>query len=481
MSTSTTKKTRNALSAHSWIGVFLGAFLYLICISGALSVFYQEWERWEQPNIPEFTDTTPEQVQRVFDLFRQRYDAPTEHYHVVLPTSGIPRLVVEDDHIAHFVSEKGELLEIEKPLFTTLLTHLHEFLHLPSSIGVVVVSLFGAMICGLIVSGIIAHKRIIKDAFRFRRGGSGLQQNIDLHNRIGVWASPFHLIIGVTGTYFGLAGIVLVIVAQTFYGGDRDAVIGEVFTPEPELSLPLQPINVGQAYAKTLELAPDGKPIFLTVHEPNTEGQFIEVYTKIPGKLIYSENYRFKPDGTFIGTAGYQDGAVGKQAIYSLYRLHFGDFAGLPMKIVYFVLGMMLTLLATSGINIWLLKQNRTQSRLAGAWHGIVWGTPIALSISAMCVFTLQYDGVAIFWIPLLTVIAFATGFSSLTKQRLQQMAAFSLLMALVVYGIEHQAGVFAVPSLLLNIPILLYALFLLHQSKLPVPNALNGSAVGAN
>ena len=470
MTTSTTKKTRNALSAHSWIGVFFGAFLYLICISGALSVFYQEWERWEQPNIPEFSETSPERVQQVFDTFRQRYDTETEHYHVVLPTSGIPRLVVEDDHVAHFVSEEGELLEIEKPTFTTLLTHLHEFLHLPTNIGVVIVSLFGAMICGLIVSGIVAHKRIIKDAFRFRRGGSGLQQNIDLHNRIGVWASPFHLIIGVTGTYFGLAGIVLVIVAQAFYGGDREAVIGEVFTAEPELSLPIQPVEVGKALAKTLELEPEGKPIFLTVHEPNSEGQFIEVYTKIQGKLIYSENYRFKPDGTYIGSAGYKEGELGKQAIYSLYRLHFGDFAGLPMKLVYFVLGMMLTLLATSGINIWLLKQNRTETRLARVWHGIVWGTPIALSISAILVFTRQYEGVAIFWVPLLLVVALAAGLTSMNKRRLQQLTAFSLLSALLVYGMTHQSGVFAIPSLLLNVPILLYAVYLLYRSRVDTP-----------
>ena len=227
---------------------------------------------------------------------------------------------------------------------------------------------------------------------------------------------------------------------------------------------------MGKALAKTLELEPEGKPIFLTVHEPNSEGQFIEVYTKIQGKLIYSENYRFKPDGTYIGSAGYKEGELGKQAIYSLYRLHFGDFAGLPMKLVYFVLGMLLTLLATSGINIWLLKQNRTETRLARVWHGIVWGTPIALSVSAILVFTLQYEGVAIFWVPLLLVVALAAGVTSMNKRRLQQLTAFSLLSALLAYGMTHQAGVFAIPSLLLNVPILLYAVYLLYRSRVDTP-----------
>ena len=56
--------------------------------------------------------------------------------------------------------------------WTHLLLNLHIYLHLPSTLGLIVVGALGAMLFGLIVSGFLAHPRIVKDAFRLRLGGS---------------------------------------------------------------------------------------------------------------------------------------------------------------------------------------------------------------------------------------------------------------------------------------------------------------------
>src|SRR5690606_35221790 len=42
-----------------------------------------------------------------------------------------------------------------------------------------------------------------------------------------------------------------------------------------------------------------------------------------------------------------------------LYRLHFGDFGGYPLKMIYFILGIMGCLVITSGILIWLVARNK--------------------------------------------------------------------------------------------------------------------------
>ena len=108
------------------------------------------------------------------------------------------------------------------------------------------------------------------------------------------------------------------------------------------------------------------------MHEVNTPEQFIEIYARVPGKMIYSENYRFDSAGNYLGTAGYADGHWGKQVVYAMYRLHFGDFAGIPSKLLYFVLGIMLTVLCISGMEIWLAKKANPPlaTRL---WHCVVW------------------------------------------------------------------------------------------------------------
>ena len=43
---------RAMLAGHSALGLAFAALIYVVCISGAMSVFLFELQRWEQPNAP---------------------------------------------------------------------------------------------------------------------------------------------------------------------------------------------------------------------------------------------------------------------------------------------------------------------------------------------------------------------------------------------------------------------------------------------
>lgn len=458
--------TKRSLAAHTWLGLFISAIMYMICLSGTIAVFHQEFERWEQPQITEMQDFSTDAVDKAYDDFVARYPQDTGHMHVVFPSSGIPRLVVENDHVAHFVEPDGSLAQIEKPLWTKMLVDLHLYMHLPQSFGMVLVSAFGALLCALIISGFLAHPRIIKDAFRWRRGGTGLQENIDLHNRFSVWASPFHIMIAITGAYFGLAGILIVLISQAFYGGDRQAVIDLAFTPEPELSQPLVRPKIDEAINYVQQNDPEGELIFLTVHEPNTTGQFIEIYVKQPGRLIYSENYRFDVDGKFIGTGGYKNGPAGKQIIYSMYRLHFGDFFGLTSKILYFILGLMLTAVSATGINIWL-KKRKHEDIFNRLWPAFVWGSPTALALSASLQLYINIRLDASLWIIITVILAGTIRHKNVHElnRYLKLALSISILVLLVTYSLKFGSASFSIAALQLNIPLLLFAIMLAYKN----------------
>ena len=159
---------QNALNAHTWVGVFLSVLLFLVCLSGTVAVFHLEFERWEQPHIEEMKNVSPEVVEKAMDTFLAQNTQESHHLYVVFPTSDIPRLVVENDHAAYFADSEGNLLEQESVSFTEMLVNLHLYLNLPQSWGMILVSALGAIICTLVVTGIIAHKRIAKDAFNAR-------------------------------------------------------------------------------------------------------------------------------------------------------------------------------------------------------------------------------------------------------------------------------------------------------------------------
>ena len=457
----TTKQ--QALNAHSWAGVFLSVLLFLVCLSGTIAVFHLEFERWEQPHIQEMESVTPQAIEKAMDTFLADNTQETNHLYVVFPTSDIPRLVVENDHAAFFADNNGNILEKENVAFTQMLVDLHLYLNLPHSWGMILVSALGAVICALVFSGIIAHKRITKDAFKLRRKGNGQQAQIDLHNRFGLWAAPFHLVIGITGAYFGLAGVILVLVASLNYGGDRDAIIEQVFTPDPVLEVQEGKPAIGKAFGQMETLAPEKSPIFLTVHEVGKPEQFIEIYAKAPNRMIYAEGYRFDTAGNFIGVAGYEHGEWGKQLVWSVYRLHFGDFAGLTSKWLYFVLGVMLTMLCVSGMEIWLSKKAHPPlaTRL---WYATVWGSVSALSLTAIAdmltTASLTLPLAGIFWAVMLLNIVLTIVVPKLTKAMWLMLSGVSVLVLLVTYAIVHAGAMFSVASLQLNVPMAVYVMW---------------------
>lgn len=459
------KKTKqSALNAHSWSGVFLGFLLFMVCFSGTVTVFHQEFERWEQPGIPEMTDIDAQTVEKAMSAFRARHPESTEHEFVVFPTSGIPRLVVENDDVAYFADENGELLETERSPFTKMLVDLHLYLNLPHAWGMILVSALGAIICTLVVTGIIAHKRIVRDAFTLRRKGNRQQYTIDLHNRFGLWAAPFHLIIGVTGAYFGMAGLIVVLVSQLYFEGDRDAAVVKIFTPDPVLEQEVATPEIGKTIAQMKSLAPAHELIFLTVHEAGSPEQFIEIYTKAPAKMIYSENYRFDTQGEFLGTAGYQDGHWGKQLVYSLYRLHFGDFAGVPSKLLYFVLGIMLTVLCISGMEIWLAKKANPPT-LTRLWYAMVLGSVSSLALTATVSLVSEFSLIAVFWALMVLNVVVSVAFKRSGKILWLTIAGFAVLTLLLVYVLVHGANALSLAALQLNIPLFIFAMWALYRA----------------
>ncbi|AXT40576.1 PepSY domain-containing protein [Alteromonas sp. BL110] len=462
---------QNALNAHTWVGVFLSVLLFLVCLSGTIAVFHLEFERWEQPHIEEMENVSPQAIEKAMDSFLAKHTEESHHLFVVFPTSDIPRLVVENDHVAYFADSEGNLIEEESVSFTQMLVDLHLYLNLPHSWGMILVSALGAIICTLVITGIIAHKRISRDAFKLRRGGNGQQAQIDLHNRFGLWAAPFHLVIGITGTYFGLAGIILVLVATVNYGGDRDAVINQIFTPDPVIAPQEGKPAIGKAFAQMKTLAPEKSPIFLTVHEVGEPEQFIEIYAKAPNRMIYAEGYRFDTAGNYIGDAGYEDGEWGKQLFWSMYRLHFGDFAGLTSKWFFFVLGVMLTMLCVSGMEIWLSKKAHPPlaSRL---WYAVVWGSVSALALTAAVDMFFAGSLIAVFWCLMLVNTAVTVAVKSLTKPLWLMISGLSVLVLLITYVAVHQGAAFSVASLQLNIPMGVYVAWSLYRANVLIKRA---------
>lgn len=426
---------KRSLSAHSSIGLVAGVLMYVICLTGALAALAETFERWEQPNVEEFTSVEHAAIEVAMRQFRAEVASSPESLWVVLPTPELPRMHVTDGEQERFTQSDGTLGTEPVEGWTHMLRELHIQLHLPQTIGLVLVSAMGAMLIGLIVSGLFAHPRLFKDAFKLRLGGSRRLEQADLHNRLSVWGLPFHLMISITGAFYGLVGLLVLSAAAAWYDGDREALLDAIYGSDPVLQNQESELQTSRAMETLKKLHPDVQPIYLVAHKLGTAQKFIEIAATVPGRLAYSEIYRFDASGKYLGNQELTTGPAGRQILYSLYRIHFGYFGGQWTRVVWLLLGLCLTVVCVTGINIWLSKTKR-DDRLHLVWTGFVWGTPLALSFSALTSIYTAIDPFPIF-------LACLVGSTMISLQSVSTRNARTLLKILcacviAVLGVSH-------------------------------------------
>ncbi|MBC2777191.1 PepSY-associated TM helix domain-containing protein [Parasphingopyxis marina] len=377
---------KRALSAHAAIGLLGGALLYLVCLTGTIVVFYEEFHRIEQQDAPEMAEVDPGAVQRAVEavLASEAGQTPTTHLYVHIPVADLPRTTITTDTQAVHVDRDGTIAAPEENGWSEFLLALHYTLNLPVLIGITIVGILGVMILALALSGVVAHPRIFRDAFRLRTRSKGGVALADWHNRLSVWTLPFSVAVALTGSIIGLATVTGYGMAAHYYDGDIEALYAPIFGGEAEADpAPAGIPNVAAALRHMQTAYAAVEPTYVIVHDPGTAGQHIQIVAEHSRRLIFGEYYAFDAEGNFEGTAGMADGAIGQQAAASTYNLHFGNYGGLPVKIAYFLFGLALTAICATGTYIWLGKRRRrglNEPRLLAAWDGVVWGVPIALT-----------------------------------------------------------------------------------------------------
>lgn len=436
--------SQRALSGHAAIGLLAGALLYLVLLTGSIAVIHERLLRWEAADAPHVDALGPTQVQRALAAAFQTPGKPrSATLYLQLPDAAARRAVAYNDAGAHVVTADGAIAGKAHTPWTEFLLALHINLNLPAAFGLVVVGILGVMMTALSFTGVLALPRIARDAFLLRARGQRKLAQADWHNRLGTWTLPFALAVALTGAFFGLASLGSMLVARSYHGGD----IGRTYAPVfgdfvGHDARPAPLADVGTAMREMSRHFPDVEPTFVTVVGPGTMGQRVMILAEVPRRLIYGENYIFDAAGRFRGTTGLADGRLGQQAAASVYKLHFGNFGGLPVELAYVALGLAVTVIAGTGMSLWLQKRSRrglASVRLEAFWAMVVWGSPIALigAYWGTRVLPAAIDPAATFWgLLALGIVAAMARPATGDRIRLRRVAA----VMTGVTGVAHAA-----------------------------------------
>ncbi|MAW99726.1 MAG: hypothetical protein CMN72_08785 [Sphingomonas sp.] len=384
---------RAVLKGHSALGLAFAALLYLVCLTGTIAVFAGEFQRWENPGAEHMETMSADAVQAAYRAAMDRTHGPVEHVLIIMPSEDRPwptlRVDGENGTQTTWIADSaGRITGQIRESWTKFLTRLHINLHLPQSWGIFIVGLTGVALLSSLISGLLAHPRIFRDAFHLRLGGSRRLQEADLHNRIGVWALPFHFTVSLTGALLGLSSIIIGAIGLAVFQGDTAKVYAIFTPPHPtEDARPAPPLDLRPLFASVAAWAPEGRISYLVVEHPAEMGgaAMFEVEDG-SSRLASADSYAFDRQGKLYHEQKAAENNVGQQILGSLGLLHFGWFGGGAIRIAYALLGLGLTYLAAGGVNIWLARR-RDKGRPAPGWERVwtatVWGQPVALTCAA--------------------------------------------------------------------------------------------------
>lgn len=391
---------RAVLKGHSALGLAFAAALYLICLTGSIAVFAQEFQRWEQAGRPLLTTLSPAAAQRAVEGAIARAGGVVEHGYIQMPTPALPLAHVgieapDGTRRIWLTDGNGALVAEGATPWTDFLTALHINLHLPRTWGGFLVGLSGVALLSSLISGVLAHPRIFRDAFHLRLGGSRRLQEADLHNRLGVWALPFHLTVSLTGALLGLTTIIVGVLGMALFQGDAGKVYALFLPAAPkEDPRPAPVIDLRPMFARVAAQAPDGRVETILIDHPTEAGgaATFQVERDLP-RLARGDSYGFDRQARLYHVQRATENNLGQSILAAIGPLHFGWFGGGVVKVAYALLGLGLAYLAAGGVTIWLARRRdkgRAAPRWERIWAGVVWGQPAALGSAALAAVALH-------------------------------------------------------------------------------------------
>lgn len=434
---------RAMLAGHSALGLAFAALIYVVCFSGSIAVFTQEFGRWEQPAGPVLHSVTPAAADAAFRETLAKNPKAHDLF-LRLPEPAHPRLTVHGDDAkggehTWIADAAGRIVAEQKQPWTEFQARLHTVLHLPQAWGGFIVGLTGVALLSSLVSGVLSHPRVFKDAFAFRWGGSKRLQEADLHNRISVWGLPFHLIVSLTGAFLGLTLIIVGVLALATFKGDTSKAYA-LFTgpkvaddPRPAARM----IDLAAILTHVASRYPGARTSYVYIEHPGETGQHASANVVSPGRLSRGETVVVDGAGRILGEVGYESGSVGMRVLSAMTPLHFGWFGGWPIKVAYLLLGLGLTAVTSSGVAIWLARRRdkgRPAPRWERIWTAFVWSQPLGYAISALTSLITPAPPVAVWGAVTLLATASALAWTPKTLSAALRLATagFAALAALV-------------------------------------------------
>lgn len=375
--TSPHKVIKNLVEAHSWLGLIISPLLFIVFWAGAITLFHDEVAQWaitphhpvqsSQQDLPLGSLVKQKMAEYpVAEDGRFRINMPTAlvpyyifYLEVVDPTTDSGRQsfpILVDPKTGETVAGKDDFL------LSQFIYRLHYNLHLPGGsylIGIVTLVFLFAL-----VSGVFIHARkLFKHFFQYRIDKQRRDHLLDLHTVVGVMSLPFTVMYALSGLVLNLAIVFQLAFATFIYQGDQQALFNDAGfkrVVEPRSKTPMAMDNAFTLIEQTKQQA-NFELRNVIFHHYGADNALVQVRGTDTASFAQRDEVTYRvANGAVVDKVNAEQYNVFRQGRDVLVTLHFGDFAGMDVRILYFILAMAVSAMIVAGNMLWI-NQRRAQ------------------------------------------------------------------------------------------------------------------------
>ncbi len=350
---------------HTWTSLICTVFLLILAITGLPLVFHHEIDHLlgDAPEFKEMPADTPhldlQQLVKaakahrpgeVVQYFGWDEDEPNGMYAFMGKTAGADP---NDTHTFMLDVRTGEALETPSAnggfMMVMLRLHVDMYAGLP---GKLLLAFMGLLFVLAIISGVVLYAPFMRrlDFATVRPDKSTRVRWLDLHNLIGVVTLTWAFVVGLTGVLNACADLVI---AQW-----RNEALTAMVAPYRDAPALTERASATRLLEIAQTTVPGAEPSFIAFPGSRFSSEhhyavFMKGDTHLTSHLLTPVLIDAK-DLTvtaIVTSPWYMDALLLSQP------LHFGDYGGMPMKILWGVLDMLTIIVLGSGVYLWWVRR----------------------------------------------------------------------------------------------------------------------------
>ena len=417
---------RRYQTLHTWVGLMAGWALFIAFFAGAITVFHEELHAWQNPlradhaAVAGSDNIAPADIDHFVGTLVRTHPAAAASAYVILPNAGEPefsaywqngqgdwQMTTGSRLAAGRTSPQDLSIEPMQGELANFLNRLHYSLGLETP-GMYFMGAISVLYGVALISGVLLHlPRLKKDLLAVRPGRNLKRFWMDMHNVLGLFSLPFHLIFAITAPVLCLSVVLMAAFNTVALNGKLFDAVPRVTTAAGTVvaahrAAPMLPAE--QLLAHAQEAAGANFTVksihYQHIGDANAVAEVRGNSTRAVGDYgsVAIRAAAGQPDsGKVVGNQT-PDARDTNHAIYSLvYGLHFGTYGDVALRLAYLVMGLAGAFVFYSGNLLWIESRRKQRSADQPRVHQLLARATVGVCIGC-CVGVMATFPAALLW-----------------------------------------------------------------------------------